>query len=356
MAAAFAVAAGVISALPAAARDRGLDHLEKALKGPAKDLSKKATGRVVVVDFSSSGDPGLSSEFGQAVAESLTTLLVRRQKKRFNVVDRRELIKAMHDSAVYGEAGSVAKTLASGTGAEVLVSGTYAAADSRVALHIKATSTKDGRLLGSHTAYVPLTPDLTKMMTRSFRLIGTDPGPAPPSGPEMLEVDAGIYYEGGNGKLYPLRDGMVLTSRDNYAIHLAAPQDCFIYVYQADSSGKTTRLFPNESFSAAANPVPAGSAFWVPGGNGMLFLDENPGKEEIFIFATKNAAPGLAAVEQANLSDIHRVIRTMGVAGVRRDLAIEKVAKGTRTSMESVIRRLAAAGDFYHRVSFFHQD
>src|SRR5881392_825832 len=87
-----------------------------------------------------------------------------------------------------------------------------------------------------------------------------EPEPAAPAGTEPLVVDAGIFFQGGDDKLYPIREGMVLTSNDNYVIYVKPETVCHLYIYQVDATGTVFKLFPNTDFSPTINPLAAGQA------------------------------------------------------------------------------------------------
>jgi|GEM_PF-2396786 len=99
-----------------------------------------------------------------------------------------------------------------------------------------------------------------------------------------------------------LFDGQTLTSRDNYSISFIPDQTCHVYVFQKDSHGKMTTLFPNPEFSEKSNPVSAAELYRLPG-NDWLYLDENKGKEEIIALASPEALSEPEKICQTILED-----------------------------------------------------
>lgn len=106
---------------------------------------------------------------------------------------------------------------------------------------------------------------------------------------EPLAVRVSFIYED-NGVPRPMWDGMSLRSREDfYYAYFSPEQDCYVYIYQADSSGAVYQMFPNPEYSNAANPVKKGKDYRVPDGD-RFYLDDVIGEEKIYFFATKGAA------------------------------------------------------------------
>lgn len=336
----------------------GIEALKNVLRRPGVDISKKLEGNVCVLDFSDAGDPRYTSEFGQKVAELLTDNIFNQKKKhRYEIVDRKELIKIMRDSVIFGDDPQTIERLRTSAKMDVLVSGSYSVVGEKISVSIKATSIKTGGLLASSSILIEKTAGLTKMLTHRFMQMGIPSGEESvhTSQKDILEVETGIYYEGGDGRLYPLREGMVLTSKDNYAVYFRPKQECYVYIYQADYSKKAFKLFPNVKYSTAENPVKAGSEYWLPAGKDYLFLDENAGGETIYIFASKISSDSLENIKDETLDGIENTIKLMGVAGRRGTETVQKI-RGTKTgAVELISRRLFADGDFFYKLSFIHK-
>ncbi len=52
----------------------------------------------------------------------------------------------------------------------------------------------------------------------------------------------------------PVRNGDVLTGKDNYKLQIACNADCYAYVAQLDSTGKMDPILPSK-FVAIENPL-----------------------------------------------------------------------------------------------------
>jgi hypothetical protein len=298
----------------------------------------------------------------------ISARLVERAKGRYSVVDRRELIKIARDSVlIYGDDDAFFKRVHEQAGADVIVSGSYSAAGTEASIDVKAVDAKTLAVIAAATASVARTQGLDRMLAR--RMLG---GKAADAGAEStastpetlnsssrgvadpLELDAGLFYEGGDGRLYPLRDGMVLNSKDNYALYVKPDKPCYVYAYQVDSSQKAFKIFPNPKFAKVSNPLPA-IENWIPEGGDFLFLDENPGREEIYVFATRTPTAALEDLKTIQLSDIKTAIKTMGLAGRRGSQTLSKVRDTAGNPLELITRRLSTNGDFFWKTTFIHQ-
>jgi len=336
-----------------AADASGLKTLDKALKKSAKAVADGLHGKVCVLDFSESGDLLETSEFGQIISNILSSHLSKRAGK-FRLVGRYELLKIMRDSAIFGDSDTIQR-LTKEAGMDILISGDYSVAGSKISLSIKAVETKTGRLLASTTLLQDKTSDMEKMIARKFRQLGAPPEP-PASADEAtaLEVETGVYYEGGDKKLYPVREGMVLTSEDNYSIYLKPRRTSFVYIYQIDSSNKTFRIFPNSEYSRATNPMPANKEQWLPEKE-FLFLDKNPGREEIYIFASVKPLSGLEDLKDASFASVEESMRLMGIGGKRGSESVTKLKDTAGSPVQLITRKMMASGGFYYKLSFIHR-
>lgn len=98
------------------------------------------------------------------------------------------------------------------------------------------------------------------------------------------------YLHGSEERI--LLSNETLMSGTKYAISFIPNQQAYLYVFQEDSSGKLFQLFPDstQNFSTQTNPVSAGAMYRVPENiSDWIFLDEQVGKEQILVLASKNA-------------------------------------------------------------------
>jgi outer membrane protein OmpA-like peptidoglycan-associated protein len=168
-----------------------------------------------------------------------------------------------------------------------------------------------------------------------FVNLGTGPAAAVPARP--TSVDVAVNYERGN-KVQTLRAGGVLTPRDNYRITFTPTRDSYVYIYQIDSMGKASIVFPNAEYLSLGNPVKAGRRHSVPPEGKWLKLDQTPGNEEIVVLASETELPDAQAIA-ARMHETNANEQTRGPApDVRPDLAPE-----------------APADIFWYRLPFKHQ-
>lgn len=350
--------AGLLPVQAALAKDTsGIKRLDKALNGPAKRIAAKLNGKVCVTDFSENGEALDTSEFGQVIANLLSSRLSARKTKKYRLLGRHELVKIMRDSVIFGDPDTIGR-LTRDAGMDVLVSGDYSSQASDIVISVKAVEAGSGRLVASASVIVKKTPDLEKMMLRRYRQLGAAPEPSTAAGAaagDPREMETGVYHEGGDGKLYPVREGMVLTSNDNYSIYFRPKRRSYVYIIQVDSANKAVRLFPSEEFGTARNPVEGGKEYWLPNDKGFFYLDNNPGREELFIFATASPSPELENLRVATGIVVEEAIRTMGIGGTRSSQFSSKIKETGTGPMQLITRKLIGDGDFYYHLSFIHR-
>ncbi|MCP4344988.1 MAG: OmpA family protein [Desulfobacterales bacterium] len=107
-----------------------------------------------------------------------------------------------------------------------------------------------------------------------------------PNSTEHPKVTAQVKYFR-NNQVNILQRGDILTQNDNYAIEFKPKNNAHVYIYQVDTTGAMTLVFPNPDFSRASNPVQAGTHYRVPDQGNWFYLDNNTGKEQIIVMAHK---------------------------------------------------------------------
>lgn len=362
----------LLTAAPAAAADRFLTELQRSAKKTAMELAPSLSGKVCVLDIADAADRDQTSELGQKYSELLATELVRLKDPRFTVVARQELRRIARDILLLtGDDTEIIESLQKNANADIILSGTYSKAGDEISFSLRAVTASKGAVVGAASVSLDSNEVADRMLSRTMRLDAEpaepeqavketpttlEPAPAAPvpAEPEVLNLDVGVFYEGADGKLYPIREGMVLTSKDNYAIYVRPEAPCHVYIYQVDGTRKATRLFPNSEYSFLKNPLPV-KDLWIPDENGYLFLDEQRGREEVYVFATKEKARFLEDISDLRLETIETAIRKMGVAGRRGTLAQGRLRGTHNDSSDLLLRRLTAKGDFFYRLSFIHK-
>lgn len=152
------------------------------------------------------------------------------------------------------------------------------------------------------------------------------------TGSQPLEVEMDVVkevMEYGKYTARSIKDGDVLTQKDNYKIIFRARTECFIYIAQLDSTGKMDPIFPS-AFASEANPVRPGMAYAVPSDRQWFYLDENYGVETIYFIASRTPLQDLETlflrlteqnkqlVKRGPISINDSVVIMRGVGGVRQ--------------------------------------
>ena len=179
---------------------------------------------------------------------------------------------------------------------------------------------------------------------------------------EKLSADVGVFFEGDDGKPYPVRNGMVLYSNDNYAIYFKPGRTCYMYVFQEDSTGNVYRLFPNTAYGTETNPVSKGKEYWVPTMDTWLYLDENVGKEWLYIIASMERSQKLASFANASKNTpatsreaFSDTIKTMGPAGIRAS-RVSRVSLPDKSVVDVLSEKtFSEKSEFIHSVWFWHK-
>ncbi len=171
-----------------------------------------------------------------------------------------------------------------------------------------------------------------------------------------LSLDIGLYREGDDGTLAQIFEGDVLRSGDGYAIYAKPSDDCYLYVFQLDETGKAYRLFPNDAYETEDNPIRAGRDLWIPNPQKLLILDETTGKEKIYLFASPNPIPELEGHVSMEAESLGRVIKTMGPAGIKdKRTHYAAVPPKRKKKAVEIKKKLQAQGEFVYETWFWHR-
>ena len=165
------------------------------------------------------------------------------------------------------------------------------------------------------------------------------PTPAPLPGLDALSF---WYRIQGPGQLVevpmPSDRRIALTSRDEYGLRFRTSQEGWAYVFQVDSGGHLSQLFPVEEAATASSRVAAGQEYRLPGAGKAFQLDNEAGEETIYIvFAHERHTDwedALRAKQGAGVNDGQaRVISDL------RALAAEREAYAIKIEHESAAPR-----------------
>ncbi len=171
-----------------------------------------------------------------------------------------------------------------------------------------------------------------------------------------LSLDIGLYREADGGTLTQIFEGDVLRSGDGYALYAKPSDDCYLYVFQSDETGKGYRLFPNDAYETEGNPIRAGADLWIPNPQKLLILDETTGKEKIYLFASPDPIPELEGHVSMETESLGRVIKTMGPAGIKnKRTPYAAVPPKRKKKTVEIKKKLQARGEFVYETWFWHR-
>jgi len=106
--------------------------------------------------------------------------------------------------------------------------------------------------------------------------------------PPPFEIN---YLYSASGQFKTLHEGSVLHSGDHYKLIFEPIENSYVYIFQIDSAHKIFRLFPTDEYSNAdpknQNPVQQGEQYFVPAEHHSFELDNQTGKETIYVIVTQ---------------------------------------------------------------------
>jgi outer membrane protein OmpA-like peptidoglycan-associated protein len=119
----------------------------------------------------------------------------------------------------------------------------------------------------------------------SVLLTGNQPGQEESMGkPDQFEWGVFHVKSDGSEALIKNNGSTVLKSKDKYRLYLKPPKPSYIYIYQEDSNGNGSWLFPSKDIDIK-NPLNNGDN-WIPSRNVSFSLDNNTGTEAIYLVAS----------------------------------------------------------------------
>jgi hypothetical protein len=118
----------------------------------------------------------------------------------------------------------------------------------------------------------------------------------------------------------PSGERITLSSRDDYRLYVEPAERCYLYLYQVDSRGTISQLFPNAGWSPhLSNPVDAGKSYLMPSDSTWFYLDNTPSTETIYVVAARKPMSDLDALfHQAGQSQAAAARLTEGLAALAR--------------------------------------
>jgi hypothetical protein len=110
-----------------------------------------------------------------------------------------------------------------------------------------------------------------------------------------------------------VKEGDTLFADDYCRIHFELDQDAYAYILYLDSSGSLQQLYPDPT-KAVPQKVKANTQYTIPTGEDKWFqLDENPGKETVFIVASDKPVRDLqsfdSSIQGLNKDDVLKALK-----------------------------------------------
>ena len=166
--------------------------------------------------------------------------------------------------------------IAAGTGSPLAASTqkTESVRDSTFKSFIKQIRQNYGRQYASHVE------ELFEVLLREEKFDPVD------AGPRFLEFDVLKMRESvGTYQTAIIRDGNLISTRDNCKISFTPRERCSIYIFKIETTGKILPLFPQKKFSQQTNSLSPNLTYFVPPMKKWLPFDKGYGKEAIILSA-----------------------------------------------------------------------
>ena len=179
----------------------------------------------------------------------------------------------------------------------------------------------------------------------------------------------------GVGELKTIKNGSILKSGDHYKIVFTPDKDCYVYIFQVDSSGQVFQLFPMGSFRGVRvnqfNPVKQGKKYVLPSPDKAFLLDKKVGIERMYFIASREENKELeslyaeltAAVKRKNSSAVkdtrsklNKYFKKRGIKVVPTEQRMEVPWRETGDAFSVISQRLEnLSSDSLHKLEFIHK-
>lgn len=184
-----------------------------------------------------------------------------------------------------------------------------------------------------------------------------------------------VYRSAGVGKLKAIENGDVLRSGDHYKIVFTPDKDCYVYIFQVDSSGQVFQLFPMESFRGVRvnqfNPVKQGKTYVLPSPDKAFVLDQKSGIERIYFVASterntelenlyaelkESARRNKSSQSENSRSKLNKYFKRRGIKVVPSEQYLEVPWRETGDVFSVISQRLEnLSSDSLHKLEFIHK-
>jgi len=104
-----------------------------------------------------------------------------------------------------------------------------------------------------------------------------------------LKIDVKFHYYLERKKYHSTRmisRALSLTPLDAYYFTVSPSDNCYLFIFQVDSKGNATTVYPNKEYSPSQNPLLPG-LIRIPDSFKCFYLDTTKGIETVYLFATR---------------------------------------------------------------------
>ncbi|HPG29540.1 MAG TPA: DUF4384 domain-containing protein [bacterium] len=131
-----------------------------------------------------------------------------------------------------------------------------------------------------------------------------------------------------------LQSGETVMSDESFRLYARPSADCYLYVFNIDSSRKVNLIFPDNANMAVSNPLRKGVEYYIPDRKVYAF-DDVKGKEVFYIFAFKEEPKEINEL-------IKQINNNISDAMFKVDIDRKYTAKGTviRNSNNAIRREI----------------
>ncbi len=187
-----------------------------------------------------------------------------------------------------------------------------------------ASSAPSATNAGSKPAPEPATTEEVAVRASAKQLFASSPGSSGAVNPGLRYRLTRLTADGVEGDV----DASTTTfhSGDRVRFTFEANINGYLYVVQRGSSGRWTVLFPGPRINGGKNTVGRLAQYQVPSNDWFLF-DDNPGKEELFVFLSREPMQQLPGFDQPvtrTETVVESVVQDLRQSIKSRDLVLEK--------------------------------
>lgn len=139
---------------------------------------------------------------------------------------------------------------------------------------------------------------------------------------QPIELQFALISTNHHNRQKKLSNNDVVYSGDQFRIYVESNMDCYLYIFNVDSSEKINPIFPYPRLINIHNPIRARTSYYIPPDLVYAF-DDVRGKEIFYVFAFKEEVEDFNAIKEKIkdaqsrdnfLTEIHKRYNTRGVA------------------------------------------